>query len=143
MANDPIRKFSVNDDRLWHYRAYVQRVVDGDTVVAALDRGFRHYAVERLRLQGIDAPELAPRKGSSAQRKEERALGIKAKERLIELIEGREIIVRTHKTGKFGRWLATLLLVHEDGTTQNVNEILLQEGHAVRYGEPRPWRAEG
>ena len=133
-------KFGINDAKLWHYRAFVQRVIDGDTVVAAIDRGFRDYTVERLRLAGIDAPELSPRKGSSAQRKAERELGLKSKDRLAALIEGKEIIVKTHKTGKFGRWLATLLLPGEP--LVDVNELLLDEGLAVRYGEPRPWRNE-
>jgi len=43
---------------LWTYKAIVERVVDGDTMIVRIDLGFdieeRHY----LRLRGIDCPEL-------------------------------------------------------------------------------------
>ena len=41
---------------LYTYRATVTRVIDGDTVVADIDLGFRTWRHgERLRLYGIDA----------------------------------------------------------------------------------------
>ena len=40
------------------YKATVLRVVDGDTVDAEIDLGFRMKTTQRLRLKGIDTPEL-------------------------------------------------------------------------------------
>jgi endonuclease YncB( thermonuclease family) len=42
----------------WTVPAWVERVIDGDTVVVTLDLGWRVYRVgERLRVAGINAPE--------------------------------------------------------------------------------------
>jgi len=129
--------FQLTHPKLWHYRAFILRVVDGDTVIAMVDRGFFNYTVKRLRLSGIDAPEMSPRSGTSAQRKAERVLAVAAKDRVIELIELQEVVIETRKTGKFDRWLATIFLAES-----SVNQKLLDEGHAVVYGQPRPWRSE-
>jgi micrococcal nuclease len=133
-------KFALRDPRLWYYRAYVIRVVDGDTAILYTDKGTHEYSVMKVRLAGIDAPELRPREGSPEQRAAEKVLAAKATNRLKELIEGREIILRTEKTGKFGRWLGRLYLPDEPDVC--ANDLLLEEGLAVRYGDPRPWRNE-
>lgn len=141
-------KFKLQDPRLWHYRALVLRVVDGDTVMLLRDKGTYSYDVLKVRLAGIDAPERRPRVGSAKQREAEKALAEAATKRLEGLIAGQEVIIRTEKTGKFGRWLAQIEapagdieveIVNEPDT---VNQILLEEGHAVVYGQPRPWRDE-
>jgi micrococcal nuclease len=132
-------KFKLQDPRLWHYRAYVIRVIDGDTAIVFVDKGTHNYAVLKVRLAGIDAPELRPREGSSEQRSAEKVLAANATNRLKELVEGKEVIIQTQKTGKFGRWLATL---EPPGYDKTANQILLEEGLAVRYGDPRPWRNE-
>ena len=75
-------------------------------------------------------------------------LAAAATKRLEELIGGQEIIIRTQKTGKFGRWLAVLEAPGGDVEVEIVNkpdsanQILLDEGHAVVYGQQRPWRDE-
>jgi micrococcal nuclease len=141
-------KFTLKDPRLWHYRCKVIRIVDGDTVMLLQDKGNYAYNVLKVRLAGIDAPEKRPRVGSPAQRVEEKKLAEAATRRLDELIGGQEIIIRTQKTGKFGRWLAVLEAPSGDVNVEIVNapdsanQILLEEGHAVVYGQPRPWRDE-
>jgi endonuclease YncB( thermonuclease family) len=141
-------KFRLKDPRLWHYRCMVLRIVDGDTVMLLQDKGNYAYNVLKVRLAGIDAPEKRPRVGSPAQREEEKKLAEAATVRLEELIGGQEIMIRTQKTGKFGRWLAVLeapsgeIKVEILNTPESANQILLEEGHAVVYGKPRPWRDE-
>jgi micrococcal nuclease len=51
-------------------------------------------------------------------------------ERLRELIEGKDVIMVSHRdrTGKYGRWLAT---IHMGGI--NINKLLLEEGWAKIY----------
>ncbi len=104
---------------MYHYRATVQRVVDGDTVDLAVDAGFRITFTDRFRLYGIDTPEL---------RTPTYEAGHAARLWLDNLIGGRELQVETYKpaTDKYGRWLATL---HLAGV--NVNTALVDAGHAI------------
>ena len=102
------------------YKATLIKVVDGDTVDLMVDLGFRQFMRDRFRLFGIAAWE---------PRGEEKEKGLKAKEALIRLIEGNELIVYTHKNdkrGKYGRWLTVIWI-----KDINVNEWLVREGHAI------------
>ena len=137
-------EFETNDKRLWFYRAKITRVIDGDTVEAICDAGFGSYRVERLRLAGVDAPELRPRRGTPEEREEERLLAVKAKDRVIGLIEGRECVIRTFKTGSFGRWIAQVFLPDDlitklgraaggGSPPKSINDLLLEEGLAKPY----------
>ena len=125
--------FNLSDNRLWHYRAVIMRVIDGDTCVAAIDLGFNNIKMERLRLAGIDAPELRPKKAGRTEKdlQNEKARANIAAERVRELIEGRQVVIQTKKTGKFGRWLAVIYLPGDP--TRTVNQLLLEEGLAVEY----------
>jgi micrococcal nuclease len=135
--------FDVTDSRLWYYRAKIVRVVDGDTVDAEVDAGFGSYRVERLRLAGVDAPELKPRRGTPEEREEERLLAHKAKERVTNLMLGKECVIRTFKTGSFGRWIAQIffpedVIMRLARTTtgeppKSINDLLLEEGLAQPY----------
>lgn len=108
------------------YKAQIVRVIDGDTVVADVDLGFRTWRRgEHLRLEGIDAPE----RGTAA--------GRRATEALRQRFEGRKVHICTVKakrsdkeaTGSFGRYLA---VIHAGG--ENINHWMLDTGHAVRFG---------
>jgi micrococcal nuclease len=122
---------------MYQYKAKLIRVVDGDTVDAMIDCGFSTFKKERIRLYGINTPEVRTRD------KKEKAKGIAAKDRLIELIEkgDNEFIVETSidKKGKYGRLLGKLFQIKSPEHTalaavaKSYNEILLEEGHAVEY----------
>ena len=103
---------------MFEYKAKLIRVIDGDTVDAKIDLGFDVWVRKRIRLHGIDAPE------SRTKDLEEKALGIKSKERLTELLA-------KNNNGKYGRCLGVLLT----GTIGeiNINDTLLYEGHAIKY----------
>lgn len=141
-------KFTLKDPRLWHYRCLVIRVIDGDTVMLLSDKGFHQYEVIKVRMAGIDAPEKRPRVGSPKQRSHEKVLAAAASSRLEELIGGQEVVIRTEKTGKFGKMLAMIeapggdIPVEIINAPDSANQILLEEGLAVVYGKPRPWRDE-
>ncbi len=97
------------------FPAIILRVVDGDTVEAVVDTGFRSRYQDKFRLVGIDAQE-----GKSTP----------ASVRLKELLpEGQSCIIETFKPEKYGRWLADFIL--EDGT--KVTKILLNENLVVEY----------
>jgi micrococcal nuclease len=106
----------------YEYRATILRVVDGDTVHARVDLGFDLRIDMKLRLYGINAPELSTPDGP------------KAKQHLIELLNfpsGEPLSVSTIKDRqeKYGRYLA--VLTRDDGT--NINERMVADGAALVY----------
>tara|TARA_Y100000361_G_C11019074_1_gene268532 strand:+ start:252 stop:635 length:384 start_codon:yes stop_codon:yes gene_type:complete len=107
---------------LYHYRAKLDRVVDGDTIDVSIDLGFDVWLhKQRLRLNGIDTPE------SRTRNKAEKVLGLAAKERLTELCSN-ELSLVSHGKGKYGRILATVYTGKTD-----ICKKLIKEGHAVEY----------
>ena len=109
---------------MYEYRARIVRVIDGDTVEAEVDLGFHISSRMRLRLFGINAPEI---KGPT------RPAGLAARDYLQNLIDthtdsNHELMIRTQKdaTEKYGRCLATLV-----ASDVNLNEALIAAGHAV------------
>lgn len=76
-------------------------VVDGDTVDLDLDLGFSLVLRQRVRLYGIDTPEVRTRDAAE----KERGLAAKAFVQAW-FAEGAEVLVRTTKEEKFGRMLA-------------------------------------
>ena len=105
------------------YNATLERIVDGDTIDVTLDLGFNvKLHNQRCRLAGIDTPE------SRTKNLEEKALGLKAKERLKELCIG-SFKIQSLGTGKYGRILA--IPYTEDN--QDICQMLISEGHAVEY----------
>ena len=102
----------------------INRVVDGDTVDITIDLGFDIHYNTRVRMYGINAPE------SRTRDLEEKKRGLAAKDRLKELLDGKEVSIRTtkDKTGKFGRLLGEFFI-----GDVNINEQLIKEGHGVPY----------
>jgi micrococcal nuclease len=105
------------------YNAILERVIDGDTIDVTLDLGFDvKLHKQRVRLAGIDTPE------SRTINLEEKALGLKAKDRLKELCFGAFKIQSLGK-GKYGR----ILGIPYDENNQDICKMLIEEGHAVEY----------
>ena len=111
------------------YKIKVTRVIDGDTIDADIDLGFDVTLSKRIRLHGINTPETRTRD------KKEKALGLKAKARLIEIIEAsdHELYLRSMDQGKYGRCVGVLFEKNFDD--ESINDMLLNEGHAVPYGK--------
>jgi len=115
---------------MYEYRAYVNRVVDGDTVDVDIDLGFGiRLTDERVRIMGIDTPE------SRTSDQVEKIFGTASKNRLKEIL-GKVTTLKTFAAkdgedmkGKFGRILGDFIA--EDG--RMVTDILIEEGHAVKY----------
>ena len=118
---------------MYNYNATCIKVVDGDTIDAEIDLGFDIKVTKRIRLGGINAPE------SRTRNKVEKKLGLAAKERLKELMEGAANCFELESTelGKFGRVIGRLhinkLAGKETLTQVCVNDCLVKEGHAVKY----------
>jgi micrococcal nuclease len=92
------------------YRATITKVVDGDTVYADVDLGFHTVTRVKFRLSDIDTWEIY-----SYKTPEELKLGQEAKLYVEKLCLGKEFLIKTYKTGKYGRWLVTIRL--DDGVT--------------------------
>ena len=117
---------------MYNYKINLLRVIDGDTIDAEIDLGFDIKVKKRVRFMGINAPE------SRTKDLEEKARGLAAKDRVKQLLEGCEnITLNSHGVGKFGRCLGEIMLDMVDGqqklTLVNLNELLIQENHAVKY----------
>ena len=121
---------------MYEYKAIVDRVVDGDTIKCTIDLGFSTWKKVTVRMEGINTPE------SRTRDKEEKKLGLAAKDRLIEMLEynDNKCVLKVSGLGKFGRALATVYvstlssLVENSSLTEiNVNQQLIEEGHAVAY----------
>ena len=116
---------------MYEYKALINRIIDGDTVDIDIDLGFGVWLRdERVRIMGIDTPE------SRTSDTTEKQFGLAAKARLKELIpEGSMQVLKTEVNkngedmkGKFGRILGDFLI-----EKKKVTEILVGEGHAVKY----------
>ena len=99
-GNAPSYRFAVNRHRgrkLYTVKAVCQRVVDGDTLLVRLDLGFQIWRTERLRLRGIDTPELYSSAGQQARDFVREALS-----------QVPFMVVCTSARDKYGRYLADL-----------------------------------
>ena len=108
---------------LFTYVATVRQVIDGDTLVVTLlfAPGWRHEL--KLRLRGLDCPEISTAAGRAAK---------KFVDGLLKA--GDEAIVSTRRPDKYDRYLADVF-VGEPGAENEVflNNALLAGGYAVRY----------
>ncbi|MCT4628440.1 thermonuclease family protein [Winogradskyella sp.] len=108
-------------DFRYQYKAKIIDVYDGDTITALVDLGFLVSREMKFRLYGIDTPEL---------RGVEREEGIKVRDILRERILDKEVVIYSFKDkqGKYGRYLASVLLDGED-----INQWLVGNGYAKPY----------
>jgi len=112
------------------YRATLERVIDGDGfVLKEIDLGFNiKLANQNVRMAGIDTPESRVNTKRQPERISEKALGLKAKERLKELLAG-DITIKSLGRGKYGR----LLGIPYDCNGNDICAKLIEEGLASPY----------
>ena len=112
----------MKEEYLYHYKAHVTKVYDGDTITVDIDMGCDVMIKgEKIRLFGINTPEM---------RGEDKIAGKAARDFLREKILGKTITLKTikDKTGKYGRLLGIIYMDDVD-----LNQLLITEGHAVEY----------
>ena len=90
----------------------VVSVADGDTITVLDSSETQH----RIRLEGIDAPEL------------HQAFGSRSKQNLSELVYGKDVTVVYYKTDQYGRLVGKILL---DGRDINLEQV--RAGMAWHY----------
>ncbi len=118
------------EEWLYTYKAYVVKVMDGDTLKVDFRLGFGDRRGETIRLKGIDCPELDAPGGRAAQRFVEAQLA------------GCEFItvksIRTRKE-KWGCYLGDVFFTPQ-GNSQPVylNQLLLDKRYAVLLRRDAP-----
>ena len=109
---------------MYEYRAFVRKVYDGDTITVDIDLGFDVILKnQKIRLSKINTPEI---RGKSREE------GIKVRDIVRSRIANKWIIIKTSKDkkGKYGRWLGE---IYCDGSSESLNQWLLEEGYAKKY----------
>jgi endonuclease YncB( thermonuclease family) len=110
----------------------VVRVVDADTLQFVVDLGYYAYAEHRMRLLGVDTPEMNARDAAT------RARAVAATEFTTQWVALHiqhsddvewPVNVRSQKADSFGRFLAHL----ECGQGHSLNQELLDAGHAIPF----------
>lgn len=134
---------ALDDPSPYLYRATVENVVDGDTVdvklsVAVPINKVAGYGVDigvvyltlahRVRLYGINAWEVHETGVAG-----EKAKGLVAKKWLTDFLKGKRVYMFSIKDArdKYGRPLGVLLVANDDGSFAVVNQMLVEQGHAV------------
>ena len=109
------------EDSLYCYKAKVLSVYDGDTITCEVDLGFKIKVVKKIRLFGINTPEV---------RGDQREAGLKSRDYLRNLIHEKIILLKTikDKVGKYGRLLGIVMYEGVD-----INKLLVEEGYAEKY----------
>ena len=111
---------------MYEYKAIITDVYDGDTFDFAVDLGFSITVKEKIRLYGINTPEI---KGV------EKVKGNEVKEYVEGLILGSEVFIQVYKKGKYGRYVADVW-IDEKGNGKfetNLTDLLLEKGYGVEF----------
>lgn len=96
------------------WSGHVTHVTDGDTLWVQPAQG---GATRKIRLEGVDAPEICQTHGGMAR------------DALVAHVQGRAVRVVGRRTDDYGRLLARVRLQGED-----VGAWLVAQGHAWSYG---------
>lgn len=116
-------------DQLYTYKAFVERVVDADTLLVVIDVGFGIKLRERVRLRGIDSEEVYTETGRAAKKYVEDVLS-----------KTKFIALKTYRSGKYGRYLVDVFYLPGSNDIQGVaekgiflNQELLDQGLSEIY----------
>ena len=123
-----LKKSNATYKHLYTYKAYVKKIIDGDTIWVIVDCGFKTWVHQKIRFRGINAPGITTKKGTEAFKfvsKELKGLPF--------------IIIKSHGRDKYGRYLADIFYLKGEEDPQSVlnkglflNQRLLDEGLAER-----------
>ncbi|TGK29527.1 DUF1016 family protein [Leptospira gomenensis] len=112
--------------RLYTYKAFLEKIVDGDTLLVTIDLGFHIFIQQRLRLRGLDAPELGTKEGASAKRFVE-----------AQLKNCSFLLIKTYGSDKYDRYLVDVIYLKNENDVSIVmknglflNQEILNKGFA-------------
>ncbi|EPG65765.1 DUF1016 N-terminal domain-containing protein [Leptospira wolffii] len=112
---------------LFAFKAFLEKVIDGDTISVNIDLGFHVFIRKRLRLRGLDAPELGTKKGVTCKKFVE-----------SQLRDCSFLLIKTYGSDKYDRYLADVIYLKKEEDTSIVikdglflNNELLKKGFVV------------
>lgn len=114
----PVAAFTKIFDHGWKI-AYVQSVYDGDTCTVSFYFNKMWYNF-RIRMLGYDSAEMKPLK-SDPNRAVEIREAIRARDKLIELVNKRWVVLETRGFEKYGRVLGNIYRIPESLIYQHTN----------------------
>lgn len=110
---------------MYEYKAEIKKIIDGDTLKTRIDLGFSTFVDQTLRINRIDAYET---RLSSTTSLEQKKLGLEGKAFLTTLLPvGTEVIIKTEKTDKYGRYVADVTYKDID-----IGNLMVDKGYAVK-----------
>jgi len=107
---------------MYTYKAKIVDVYDGDTFTFYVDLGFDVWVKSRLRLYGVDTPEM---------RGPEKKEGTVVRDYVRQKILNKMVEITVLKKGKFGRYVAKVVY-EEEGKTIDLSEDLYARGMAKK-----------
>jgi endonuclease YncB( thermonuclease family) len=116
-------------DPAYRYRATARRVIDGDTILADVDLGFYIQTTIRVRLFGVDTPEL--------NRADQRDAAREAREYVLRLLftdagQPVPLILESYKDHRsFDRWVCRVWFARLNGPV-DLAEALIAAGYGKR-----------
>ena len=124
---------------IYIYKAELIRVVDGDTVELMIDQGFSDFTEQKMRLYGIDSPEMRTNAGKAltnalrSQYPEGSKLAVQSiegpKKKQFQDKYGRYLAIIYDEKPKNAREIANGQKILEVAPT-SLNARLIAEGHA-------------
>ena len=113
---------------LYTYSAKLIRIIDADSLILNLDRGFGDSSIKTIRLARINAPEI---------RGKEKEAGLIAKKYLEDLL-GKDPVL-TIQSLKLDSWKRSIAEVwyQFEGNWVNLNNHLLEAKIATKYDDSR------
>jgi micrococcal nuclease len=117
---------------VYEYKIKLERIIDGDTIVAKIDLGFDIFLENQaVRLYGIDTPEV--RTTDLVEKK----YGKYAASFLEDLISNKSLTMRSIDYGKYGRIIGE---IYADGVY--VNQLMIDAHVAVPYNDSKEIREQ-
>lgn len=123
-------KSTATRKHLYTYKAYVTKIIDGDTIWVTIDCGFKIWVKQKIRLRGINTPSAETQKGLESTKFVSKELwGLPF------------VVIKSHGRDKYDRYLTDLfylkgeenpLVVLQKG--KFLNQVLLDKGLAQRQG---------
>lgn len=110
---------------MYNYKAIIIKVYDGDTFTIQIDLGFSITITERLRLYGVNTPEIRLSKKTTPSEKKR---GLEIRDYVRELILGNTVNITVHKKGKYGRYVAQVFYGPKN---MDLSKHLLKKGMAI------------
>ncbi len=112
------------------------RVVDGDTMLVVARIWLGHQVQTRVRLAGVDAPEI---RGRCLL---ERRLAEEARARVVALLAGRDVTLRDIRFDKYAGRVVARVVAH-DGTDVGAALVAAGLGRPYGGGKRRGWCRAG